>query len=857
MRLLIRILILIRRISTSFPRTVILAFGVLAAVGFYLFPSITISTDLIAGVGDTNEVINLTRQNNELFGEQDSLIIVLEFPEPPGVARRPFIEGLGDKIGRMPDVRRVLYRFLDPEDEKQTARLFRHFLLGMNQRERESIREIFSPGGVFDALRRNRNRLFLTQDPDLQRRIMADPLELGQFVAGSFNKRVGNVSFGDPFLFLASPDNSMFLIQVTPDFPSSNIAKGKEFLLNMEKEIPKFIETLMSSIPGAREQFEGLQWRLTGKTVFHYESDRMFDEEMLTILVLSLSMVSLFLVYAYRSLRAVGILMVPIGMAVGATYFVVYLTYKEINPVVMASAGILFGLGTDFGVHLWGRFGQEIKRLPSVNQALDEVLRTSGPPVSLGALTSVIAFICLRISDQPAMGQFGYVCAAGVMLALVITLFLFPAIATLVSRRPAPYYPTLRARFPRFAVLFEKAPRLIAYSLPIAILLSVVASAHLSREQDLIKAFMARGIESVAVADRISSKFQSNFSQPTFLSFDVKNPDDGVRLQRELDAILEGLMEKRGEIATLDSISYLTAPESVKKRNKKAIAEIASRLPYLEKVLIVRLDSSDFSSSARKQMVTAFRKTANLLRDIDNSDIDAAPDGPTRTERSWYRAKVDGKTRFLTKIRYADTVDDPDALKRADRVMMEKVKALPVKVSISGPRQSMEAILDSLITELLKLGIVAALCVVAFLLAVFRNLRGVILSLIPMTGAFCITLGLMGIFDVGIPFSIIGVAPLIFGLGIDSGIHIVMRSLEDGTIPLSVVMDHMTPMVTVTSLTTMLGFLSMVISKHYAMEFLGWAMVMGMGASLLLTIVALPACLLLLRRRKQARAYVE
>lgn len=852
MWLLNQLLKLILRIACAYPRTVIVLFCAFAMAGFYLLPSITISTDLIAGVEHTNPVIKLTSDNHRVFGEQDSLILVLDFPEPPGEARRPFIEGLGKALEQIPGVRRVLYRFLDPDDEKQVSGLLQNFLRGMNDRELWAIRALLSPQGITEALRRTRNRLFLVENPYVQQRILEDPVELGRLLAESFSQRVGKVSFGDIYLFLASPDSTMYMIQITPDFNSSNIAKGKELLSALRESIPQEIKRLTDAIPGAQKKFRGLKWYLTGKTEFHYETDVIFDHEVLRMLLVAFALVSGFLIYVYRSLKAVGILMAPILVAVGGNYVFVYLAYDAINPVVMGSAGILFGLGTDFGVHLWGRLKEEMDSGQDLDQALGTVFDRTGPPATLGALTSVIAFLCLYISEQPAMGQFGFVCASGVLMALAASLFLVPAWATLMGRKGTQAFPRMTVSFKRFSSLFMSKPRAIAIAFPLVVTVSLLFSLRLSYEEDLMKVFMARGLNSMAVAEKLAERFKSNFSQPTLLSFDIGNPDQGVMIQRRLDAILEALMESEGEIATFDSISYLCAPASVQRHNIRALSDIVGSWQQLENVFKQRLAVSDFSEAAAAAMFDSFRKTGRLIKELKVVNPTSSSDDGRNMERSWYLAKIYGKYRFLTKVRYAETVKDPESLKQADTRLMAALEGLPAEVHISGPRQSMEALLAGLVSELLRLGILAVFCVVLFFFMVFRNPLGVGLSLLPMIGAFCVTLGIMGAAGVGIPFSIIGVAPLIFGLGIDNGIHVVMRSSDKTEGSVKKVMAHMAPLVIVTSVTTVLGFASMINSRHYSLEFLGWAMVIGMATALALTVIALPALLLLLESRSSS-----
>jgi predicted RND superfamily exporter protein len=112
-----------------------------------------------------------------------------------------------------------------------------------------------------------------------------------------------------------------------------------------------------------------------------------------------------------------------------------------------------------------------------------------------------------------------------------------------------------------------------------------------------------------------------------------------------------------------------------------------------------------------------------------------------------------------------------------------------------------------------------------------------------MIGSFCITLGVMGLAGMGLPFSIVCVAPLVFGFSIHNGIHVVMGSLHEKDSTVEKTMARVTPRAVLTSLTIMAGFVAMITSRHYSMEFLGWAMVAGMLSAVPLTLVTLPALL--------------
>jgi len=162
----------------------------------------------------------------------------------------------------------------------------------------------------------------------------------------------------------------------------------------------------------------------------------------------------------------------------------------------------------------------------------------------------------------------------------------------------------------------------------------------------------------------------------------------------------------------------------------------------------------------------------------------------------------------------------------------------------------MEEILSSLVSELLRLGLYVLAATVIFFFALFGHPLAVLLSLIPMTGAFVITMGLTGALGMGLPFSIVGVAPLIFGLGMDNGVHVVMGAFKQEGSSITDTMAHVTRPIIFTSATNVLGFLAMLTSNLYSLQFLGWCVVVGMTAAVALTLTTLPAILLLLERRK-------
>ncbi len=82
--------------------------------------------------------------------------------------------------------------------------------------------------------------------------------------------------------------------------------------------------------------------------------------------------------------------------------------------------------------------------------------------------------------------------------------------------------------------------------------------------------------------------------------------------------------------------------------------------------------------------------------------------------------------------------------------------------------------------------------------------------------------------------------PLIIGVGIDNGVHVVHRLLYEGQEGMSVVLRHTGRAILIASLTTMIGFGSLALASHRGMSSLGVVLLLGVGSCLLTSLVVLP-----------------
>jgi predicted RND superfamily exporter protein len=128
----------------------------------------------------------------------------------------------------------------------------------------------------------------------------------------------------------------------------------------------------------------------------------------------------------------------------------------------------------------------------------------------------------------------------------------------------------------------------------------------------------------------------------------------------------------------------------------------------------------------------------------------------------------------------------------------------------------------------------------------FRSVGAVILALLPVAIGSLWLAGLMGRFDIPINLANIMTLPLVIGIGVTNGIHILNRFAEERT-P-GILSRSTGKAVLVSGLTAIAGFGSMMLSKHHGLFTLGCLMAMGIATCMIAGLTLLPALLNLLGR---------
>jgi hypothetical protein len=189
----------------------------------------------------------------------------------------------------------------------------------------------------------------------------------------------------------------------------------------------------------------------------------------------------------------------------------------------------------------------------------------------------------------------------------------------------------------------------------------------------------------------------------------------------------------------------------------------------------------------------------------------------------------------------------------ASRRFREDVES--VDENAAGPAISLHEHAAMILAGFERAALVAAILILLVLLIDYRSLKDALLALIPVACGWLWMLGAMSVLNLRFDFANIVALPLVLGIGIDAGVHLLHRLREsaeanEGVARLEDVLRGTGAAVFVAAVTTMIGFAGLMVADYGAMVSLGSVMILGIGCCLLAALFVLPAVMVLLGRAR-------
>ncbi len=552
--------------------------------------------------------------------------------------------------------------------------------------------------------------------------------------------------------------------------------------------------------------------------------------------------VALFLIallgIAFRRLRWVLVPMLICTSAVVVMVGLLGLAEWRVTVVSSNFISLLLIITLSLTIHLVVRHLELSSENPSAAQPwlLQETLRTKVVPSFYTALTTMVAFGSLVVSDIRPVIDFGWMMVFGVGIAFVLSFLLFPsALAMLKAGKAVSFGHDPTSALTRIlAQVIERHGRAVLLLYLLIVILSVIGISRLS----------------------VENRFIDYFKESTEISQGMVLIDQQLGGTTPLDVILD---------PDQDFFEYLA--EERRLANASGEADDFDSLPgeggisadsfwfNIFELETVQLVHDYLESLPETGKVLSLATTMDLLTQIngdeplDNFALSVMhkrlPTDIKETLFNPYMSADGNQVRFGIRVIDSDINLKRDALlKKIQSDLSEKLKLQPEQVKLSGMLVLYNNVLQSLFqSQILTLSAVFVAIMVMFLI-LFRSIKIALIGVVPTVVAAGLILGLMGWLGIPLDIMTITIAAITIGIGVDDTIHYVHRFREevkvDGNYWAAVHRSHgsVGRAIYYTSVTITLGFSILVLSNFIpSINFgllTGFAMVIALIANLTL-----------------------
>ncbi len=698
--------------------------------------------------------------------------------------------------------------------------------------------------------------------------------------------------------YYISSDNTMLIMMLQPAVSFTQF-----------EEAIYLGERIDDSLRVMRERYPDFHLSRTGSIMYQIDENEALKKDFGWSYLVAFGLILLLLVGSFRTWRNPFYSVLTLIVALIWVSGIIGIVMHYINMMSAGFGIVLIGLGIDFGIHFISGFRDGREQGMSPHEAIGYMYRRVGAGVVTGALTTAIVFFCMPLTEFKAYSQMGYTMGIGIVVTLGCMMVLLPALIAWDSRNWTPERDRRKTVFEKPALAWLSAPLQFGFlgrigkvvnKVPVAtavllvslglVAVSLMGARSLEWEYDFMK-LQPAGTESQITQDKILDRFELTADNAMVRASDARECRDMVEQFKRVG-------NRTGLIGRVDGITEIMPERDVQERNisiikrfrtdvrntpiptrmePSSVRSLEEQLVQLHKNIV---EIGEMSVMSKGEGNTIVRKCDQMVgkRDEDSyvlalaETLGGRAEDADRLEAYQRIMATTMKERLLTmastdivtiedlpddiKMRYVNPNNDDLLITVYPKGYIWDEKKLArfneVTSEVSGRITGMPAIMELLMHFIAEKGRVAigfgAIAIILFLLIDFRSLRYTALALVPLAIGMVWMLGLMSLVGLKLSMMTFMALPLILGIGIDDGVHILHRYRVEGRGSVPLVIRYTGRAILLTSLTTMIGFGSMALGVHLGMAALGSTLFLGVGACFVSSALVLPALLAITER---------
>ena len=623
-----------------------------------------------------------------------------------------------------------------------------------------------------------------------------------------------------------------------------------------------------------REQQDRFEHQYPGSSVAITGSVALDHEELETALsgaelsaYIALTLITICLYFGLRSCKMVFATFIILVTGLIWTTGFAAAAIGHLNIISLAFAVLYIGLGVDYAIHYCLRY-QENTNLGFSPEIIQQTTNKISASLILCAITTSIGFFAFIPTDFLGVSELGLIAGTGIFIGLFVTLTVLPALLVVLRADTE----RLHVRFPAWLVELpiKQHQTIKALSLLTAVL-SLILISKVTFDPDPIN-LKAPDSESVIAFKKLQ---HSGFFSPLTITvlenskadtLDIEQRLQQLKTAKQVISLFDFVPDHQDEkLELIDNLALLvgndiqrltSSPETLNNAdsivafkhsvdklistgnttiNSTLLSELQASLNHYLKHLNSSSDPRSVLATLQHSILGFLPLTMRSLAQGLNAEPINLENLPQDLRDRWFNPgdlhqEQTDRIEVIPKQPLTKQQHLHDFVREVQSVVADAT-GFPV-VCI----ESTAAIVDAFIQAFLSAFVVIAL----ILLISLRSLKSTLLVIWPLALGGMLTCAATVIFHT--PFNYVNVIalPLLLGIGVDNGIHIIQRfrTASGNENPLQ---TSTTTAIFFSNLTTVLSFFSLTLTAHAGMASMGWLLAAGVLFAVICTLVILPA----------------
>jgi predicted RND superfamily exporter protein len=715
-------------------------------------------------------------------------------------------------LNKSPFFTKIIFRWQIQDLRQALNILTKYRCVLFSRQDSIDIQNKLNESYIRERIQQWKRALMETPSPFLAEQFIKDPLDFNNILQKKLSSsQIGNENITIYQGRFFNKGKNRILIIAQPKFKSTDTGNGRKLIEFLGSQFKKLENNTQNRI--AVSYISAHRFSIENANRIQSDIQNTVSLALVAIIILTL------LVYSRPLLMILTLLPALFGTAISLG--LIRWFDSTISAIIIGSGAMLIGITVDYGIHFLYHLDQASSTGAgdSGRNVINQLLR----PLLLSAGTTIIAFIALQFSGLPGYRQLSWFVILGIFGALVFVILILPLLVNHSSKIKKAILPVQKL----FLILFKfihnnRIPVLV--TLIVLTILAIPGFMRLKFDGDV------QNLNAVSAEIRTDiQKFKSeygNILSSTYLMVKADNIDSALYKTELINQKIEDKYSSQQVRLSREVISLLPSVQK-QNENRRRWKKLFNDGQVQRLSLILRNAAHDsglkedvfdlFINNLQSESgyITYEKYNGILLESILSSVIHLDSD----------------KAYIFSNIQFNSD--------KELNTLSQIIKDLHANAFIYDGKSFVTQIVDLILLELERIGVIAFIFVLIFISFSVHNFKSILIIVAPLLISIFWTFSILG--WLGIKINIINsiISVFIFGLVIDYSIFLV-SSFKNKQSNFSHTSGGA---ILISALTTMIGLGALVFAGHPALHSLGLTALIGISSGLIAVIFFVPVVL--------------